>query len=361
MKVLFLSNEASQSGSAYAHRLEKLRSALNQHGIQTGFLSLREQPVPRPLLAHPLNVPLIRKSLSEYDFVHAGGAAAYTAAFLKRHTRARIIHDVHGDILCEAKLELEVHKNPLSAYRVIQAWIAESVAYRYSDYFLVVCRPLQQRLMDEHHIPAHRIGLVRNGVDLSLFTPSSQNGTGEFVVCYAGGFQDWQGAHNLIQAAELVSIRNFRLKVVGFTPRDATLKSRIASRLGDKVQLVDRVEQRELISHLAAAHVLVIPRPSHPAVEAAFPTKFSEFLALAKPVIVCDVDQTARLVEQHHCGLVSQPDPAALAATISAVSKLPRAELKRMGQNARRLAEREFSWDVIGQAYAELLRRWQVQ
>jgi len=89
-----------------------------------------------------------------------------------------------------------------------------------------------------------------------------------------------------------------------------------------------------------------------------FPCKFSEYLALGRPIIVCDVDETARLVRQHHCGLVSEPSPAALAETIRAASNFTQVELNQMGQNARRLAEREFSWDDIGRKYADLLIEW---
>jgi glycosyltransferase involved in cell wall biosynthesis len=360
MKVMFLSNEHrfEQSGTAYGYRLEKLRCAIQRHGIHTEFLSLREQPFRRPLLAHPLNLPFILKKMTDSDFIHAGGDAGYTAALLKPFTRARVIHDVHGDTLSEAQLEWTARRGLFGAYRIIQALIINTLAYHHADYFLVVSKPMQQWLMDERRIPEHRIGLVRNGVDLQLFARIPDDPTKGFVVCYSGGFQHWQGIENLVSAVELLSRDRVWLKIVGFTEHHTELKSSIARRLGDRVQLVDRVTQRELVSQLATATVLAIPRPSHRAVEVAFPTKFSEYLALGKPVIVCDVDETARLVQQHHCGLVSEPSPAALADTILAASNLTQAELELMGKNARRLAESEFSWEDIGRKYAELLAKW---
>ena len=212
--------------------------------------------------------------------------------------------------------------------------------------------------MHERHIPVHRIGLVRNGVDLELFDRPPRNPTDGFIVCYAGGFQSWQAIDNLVSAVELLPKDHVRLKIIGFTEHHADLKSSIAGRLGDRVELVNRVTQKELVSHLAAADVLISPRVRHRATEVMFPCKFAEYLALGKPVIVCNVDETARLVRQHHCGLVSEPGPAALAETIWAASNLTRAELNQMGQNARRLAERELSWDDIGRKYADLLIEW---
>ncbi len=363
MRILFLSCESGiqQPRSAYSHRLEKLRCALEQHGVQTAFLSLREEPIGRPILAQPLNLPFVRRKLAKCDFIHAGGNAAFAAAFFKPFTRARLIHDVHGDALSEAHLEHSHRRNLLSAYWILQALTIEAMAYRHADYFLVVSKPQRERLMRESRISSDRIALIRNGVDLELFCQPPRNRNGSFVVSYAGGFQHWQGIDLLVKAAELLPTNGTRLKIIGFSDQHADIRSRIAQSLGEKAELVDRVTQRELISHLAAADALIIPRPSHPAVEVAFPTKFSEYLAVGKPVIVCDVDETSHLVQHHGCGLVSKPDPVSLAETIRAAAHLSQDELRRMGQNARRLAEREFSWDRIGRTYAEQLMRWSAQ
>jgi glycosyltransferase involved in cell wall biosynthesis len=180
-------------------------------------------------------------------------------------------------------------------------------------------------------------------------------------VGYAGGFQLWQGIDMLVKAVQLLPRNGLRLRIIGFESRHAAFRSSIAQLLGERAELVDRVSQLELISELAAADVLIIPRPNHPAVAMAFPTKFSEYLALGKPVIVCDIDETSQLVREHRCGLVSKPDPASLAETIRAAAHLSPDELNLMGQNARRLAEREFSWEQIGREYAEQLVRWSAQ
>ena len=362
MKVLFLSNEhgPKRSSSAYTHRLLKLMGALDRHGIGADLISLREQRFGRPILAQALNAPLIRKQVKDYDFIHAGGNAAYTAVFLKPFTRARIIHDVHGDSVSEAQIKWEGGRNVRSAYQLAQARILDAFSYRYADYSLVVSRPLWQRIARERHIPEGKIGLVRNGVDLTLFNrpPVVRNDGEDLVVCYAGGFQQWQGVDNLVRAFELLPEEGVRLKIIGFTGQNASLRAEIAARLGAKAELMDKMPQDALISQLAAAHVLIIPRPRHRAVEVAFPTKFSEYLALGKPVIVCDVDETADLVREHHCGMVSAPSPAALAETIKAMSALGQADLESMGRKARCLAEREFSWELIGEQYVELLRKW---
>lgn len=360
MRVLFLSNESdvSRSASAYTHRLERLRCALEQYGVQTGFLSLRDQPFGRPLLAQPLNLPFVRRQIADYDFIHAGGDAAYTAAVLKPYTRAQVIRDVHGDTFSEAQLKWTSRRHPHTAHMLAQSWITNAVAYRQSDYFLVVCKPLGQRLAEEKRIPPERIVLIRNGVDLTVFTGQPARLPEPFTIAYAGGFQTWQGIENLVGAVEQLPADRVRLTIIGFTEQYASLRASISQRLGPRAHLVDRVGRAELAGHLAASHALVIPRSPHRAVAVALPTKFAEYLALGKPVIVCDVDETAALVRAHRCGLVSASQPADLANTIQQMADLPLSELDAMGQRGRRLAEQEFSWEVIGRQYFDALMAW---
>jgi glycosyltransferase involved in cell wall biosynthesis len=361
MKVLFLSNDygLDRPISAYTHRLEKLRRALQHEGIETGFLSLREQPFRRPVLVHPLNLPFIRRRISNYDFIHAGGDAAFTTAFLPRRSRPRVIFDVHGDSLSEARQALNSCRGWLAACRLVQAYTLNAISYKRPSYFLVVSDPSRSRLLSEKRIPGNRISIVRNGVDLDLFRPQPVAPAGPFTVCYAGGFHAYQGIDNLVNAFALLGEGgNIHLKIIGFTAEQTSLKQAIASRLGPKVQLMGRLPQKELISELSNTHVFVIPRMRNRAVEVALPTKFAEYLALAKPVIVSNVDETAGMVERHNCGLVSEPNPEALAETFRRASDLTQAELNQMGQNGRGLAEREFAWPIIGKRYADRIATW---
>jgi glycosyltransferase involved in cell wall biosynthesis len=40
----------------------------------------------------------------------------------------------------------------------------------------------------------------------------------------------------------------------------------------------------------------------------AFPTKFAEYVATGRPVIVTNVDETANFVQKFDCGFVCQPN-----------------------------------------------------
>jgi len=359
MRVLFLAmTSLSTNDSAQLHRLKKLREGLGAFGIETSLLSLRDMPVGRPTLLFPLNLPFVWPKIRNFDFIHAISYTAYVAVLWKLVHRIPIVYDVDGDTLAEAYMHWEAHKSLRTAFWLFQAVIMNWIAFRSKNYFITVSRPLQERLVNEKGVPQDRLRIVRNGVDTQMFRPAFGGADGVFTVCYAGGFQVWQGIQNLVAAGQYLKGEPIRIKIIGFHQRDMALKARIAASLGDMVELVNRVSQPELVTHLSKAHFLIIPRLPHPAVEIAFPTKFSEYLSMGKPVIVSDVDETASLVREYECGLVSAPTPQALAETIRQAATLTRSELVKMGQNGRHLAETVFDWRVVCRHYAELLHRW---
>lgn len=360
MKVLFLSTESNRAGTrtAYGHRLDKLRISIEARGIQTDEFSLRDARINRPILLHPLNYPSARRKLLEADFIHAGGDAAYVAKIWSPLMRARVIHDVHGDTFNEARLKWSLQPGLAPLHQLVQSFIANLVEFRRGGKFLVVSRHMQNWLSKKISGNDENTALIRNGVDLNVFRPLPTQSKSDFVVGYAGGFVGWQGVDNLVNAVDRSSNKRIRLHLIGIGPRDQALAGKFKRQLGDRVTLFNRMDQETLVQTLADADVLAIPRQAHPALRVALPTKFAEYLALGKPVIVSDVDETADLIRRHHCGLVAQPTVESLTAILEDASQLNSGELQQMGARGRNLAESEFSWDRIGRHYADSLHQW---
>jgi glycosyltransferase involved in cell wall biosynthesis len=223
---------------------------------------------------------------------------------------------------------------------------------------IVVSRPLRERVV-RLGFPAERVEVVTNGVDLERF-PSADAGPLRDVplVAYAGRFDEWQGVQNLVRLAAGAG-RDYRLRVVGFGNGDAGAKARIAGAAagGGSVELLDWTPQERLVPLLADADLLLIPREKSAATEVAMPTKFAEYLALGRPLLLTRVGEPAAIVERARCGLVVDPEPEALVAGVRRFAALPASERREMGRRGRGLAEREFRWPEIGRRYAEFLER----
>jgi glycosyltransferase involved in cell wall biosynthesis len=227
----------------------------------------------------------------------------------------------------------------------------------YSDFFIPCSKPLGDRLLNRG-IDQKIIEVIRNGVDTKLFKPKEHSlNDRNFVVTYAGAFQKWQGIENLLTAAILTKDPSIRFRIIGFRKKDQALKKKIERILKGKVELVDSLGQSELIEQLCLSDILIIPRSKHCATQMAFPTKFAEFIATGRPVIVTDVDETANFVRKYDCGFVCEPSADSIANAIVTAKQLQSERLLEMGRNGRRLAESQFDIRIIGRQYSNFLHK----
>lgn len=356
MRVLFLSNQMPGNFSAYDTRLDGLRDALSSLGVHTGNLWLREMYFNRPHLAFVLNGRTIARYARGYDIIHAGGSGATLAAIAARRWNShRVVFDVHGDELHEALLNFHMRRSVRNTYIVLQAAVMAPLAQRYADKLLMVSEAFIDRYHQQKGVALDRMHLVINGVDTGRFSPASDCQPEQVTICYAGSFQSWQAIDVLVDAfAEFVE-DNVRYQMIGFGPRDQSLKRAIAARLGPAASLEDWMSKDDLIQRLQTADILVISRTQHPAMRGGLPSKFAEYLAMGKMLIVTDVDEAARFVEQHRCGLVCAPTTSGMVDAIRKALAMARSEQKAMGHNARRLAITMFDWRVIAENYLAAL------
>jgi len=360
VKVLFVSRTRSDKKNALNHRLKMLAGGLERLGHRADLLYLGDHLRTHPPILSPVGFDRLLPQCRGYDVIHAGTAfGGFPLCLFKRYLEAPLIHDMHGDGTGEMLMKLRFQDRTLkTAFWVVQNSIMEEVVIHRADYHLVVSRPLRELLLG-HGVPADRVALVRNGVDTDRFRPEERKASGPFAVCYAGDFQVWQGVDLFIEALRKLPEEDIRFTFIGFrsTPQDQACKRRLERLLTSRVRLIDRLPQDELIEQLRQADLLVLPRPFHRATAVAMPTKFAEYLALGKAVLVTEVDETARFVRRHRCGLVSPPSAGGLAEGILQARRAGRAELSAMGRRGRRLVEESFSWEVICKRYERFLTR----
>jgi glycosyltransferase involved in cell wall biosynthesis len=356
VRVIVLSHNRSDSEDAYNARLRAIRASLSAAGAEVSIAYLGDPPLGKPTVLHTckmFRVPDIR----EADVLHAGSAAtAFACAFLPRRRGRKLVFDMHGDTVAEAMLHAR-GAAPAARLRALQERVKQGIGLRAADRVVVVSNPLRAHV-ERLGVDAARIAVVRNGVDLDLFPPSGPVPCREEpLVAYAGRFDAWQGVANLLGLAAR-SGDGFRLRVIGFGDGDRALEERFRSVSGRRADLLPMQVRPALASLLAESDLLVIPREDGPVTSVAMPTKFAEYLALGRPLLVTRVGEPAALVERERCGIVTACDPGALLEGIRRYAGLSPAERRAMGERARALAEREFTWESIGRDYAAVLRDW---
>ena len=354
--VLFLYRGSSQNSSAYSERLRMLQNGIEKLGVRTDSYYLGDRRLTSSTL-FPIYLPHLVRIFRNYDIIHAGGPSCGFVANLGRKLHGcKVISDIHGDRISEIKQEKKAGKsrNEIGIFPLTKVGLHEIGATYFSDYYLTSSYPLK-KMLHSRGVSEAKIFVIRSGVDLELFSQSDSNSHANIIVTYAGQFQTYQAVGDLIEAAKRIPDRKIRFRIIGFTPSDMNIKNSIRERLGNRVELIDRVSQEDLVRHLQDSDVLVIPRRRSRVTAVAFPTKFAEYIALGKPVIVSDVDETIRFVKKYNCGLVCRPGIDGLERTLLKMKELSPKILREMGKNGRQLAERVFDWNIVCKKYYDVI------
>ena len=289
----------------------------------------------------------------------------------KSFANYKIIYDVHGSVE-EYRLLQGDRFDLKTQYQMIAASLAFQVAEKKADFFVTVSEPLRQGIV-ERGVKYEKTQLLYNGVDTQLFKPTEKKLQGSFTVTYAGAYQKWQGVENFVDAIKILEKTDIKFKLMGFKSGDQTFKQAIKEKLGNRAELLDfqpRINNQQphsFIEQMAQSDVLIIPRYIDPAnplysnpeyVQSTFgwlPTKFSEYVATGRPVIVTNLDASACLVKESDCGFVSDPDSKSLAESILKARYTSADKLTNKGLNGRKLAEEMFDVQVIAKRYYNLL------
>jgi glycosyltransferase involved in cell wall biosynthesis len=369
--IMFAVDAASDDDCSAVQRFRILKQGLEKLGAETGIIYLGDLPIGRPRILLAANTPFYLKTVKDYDFVHAAGLAVMAMGLSKPFGNYKIIYDVHGSmqefgLTKTNKWELQGN------YQMLAAKFAWDIGKRRADYFVTVSPPLQEELL-RNGVKKEKTELLYNGVDTDLFKPAEKQANEKFTVTYAGAYQKWQGVENLVQAAELVHDPKIRFRLMGFQKRDAAVKALVSTKLQDRAELFDfqpRINNQQphsFVDDMAQSDVLIIPRyydPANPLYSNAdyvrntfgwLPTKFAEYIATGRPVIVTNMDIAADFVEKYDCGFVCDADPASVAKAIIQAKETAPEELDRMGRNGRRLAEDQFSMKAIAKKYFDIL------
>jgi teichuronic acid biosynthesis glycosyltransferase TuaC len=227
--------------------------------------------------------------------------------------------------------------NLIPKYRLPRAMIRWAAGR--SAGIVAVCAALKDAITDLG-VPADKVRVLRNGVDLELFRPQGGE-TVEAKRHYQGtallsvGHLIERKGHDLVIRA-LPQLPATRLVIAGEGPLGSTLR-RIASdlRVSDRVEFVGAVSQRELVSLYRAADILVLASSRE-----GWANVLLEAMACGTPVIASNVWGTPEVVAAPEAGeLLEDRTPESI---VRAVKRL----LARMPAAAavRAYAER-FSWD----------------
>ncbi len=173
-------------------------------------------------------------------------------------------------------------------------------------------------------------------------------GKDDFVVGYMGA-ASLGDAHLLFNAVRRlrVELPNARLLAIGPTIAGSRLPfgAQVPTDLRKAVAITPFLAVSELPAVLSACDVLVLPLRATLANRARWPSRIGDYLAVGLPIVATRVSDAQDLFASD-IGILTSDSPADLASGLLSVARNPE-RAKIFGQNARRLAQGEMSWETL--------------
>jgi glycosyltransferase involved in cell wall biosynthesis len=257
---------------------------------------------------------------------------------------SKIIYDAH---------ELETEKNGLTKLSrifvsVLEHWISGrvdgfiTVGYKIRNHYL-------RRLGFKHSEVILNCPAKWPKVSKNLFRQKFKISEQSTVALYQGGFMPGRAIENLTKAFQIIDIKNIDFVFMGY-PASTEAGRKSFSIILKKAKEFDNfhyhesVDSDNLINFTGSADLgFCLIEDLCLSYKFCLPNKFFEYAMAGIPILVSDLPEMRKLVEEYDCGVVC--DSISPDGIVRGLRKLLARDLKKLGKNARKMAEAH-SWEV---------------
>lgn len=217
-----------------------------------------------------------------------------------------------------------------SVFRMLER--LELWLYRNSAKVILLTRSFERDLLGRR-VPAEKIAVVMNGVNLDLFSPRPRDREveqtyqlgGRFVVGYLGTLGLAHGLENVIQAAERLRGTRVTFLFVGVGAEKAHLEELVAARGLANVVFAPRQLKEEMPRFWSVCDASLVHLKDNPVFSSVVPSKIFESMAMGLPILfVGPPGEGSGIVEATGAGIALPPArPEALAEAALALATDP--------------------------------------
>jgi colanic acid biosynthesis glycosyl transferase WcaI len=259
------------------------------------------------------------------------------------------ISDLWPDAVAESGL---VHSGSLLQ---MARWL-ERFLYKSADFVCTVTEGIQRILLEEKDVPRNKVLFLPIGVDTHLFQPrvadqmllEQHNLVDKSVFVYAGTLGHAQGLSLLLDAADALRNRqDIAVVFVGDGPVKTQLKTERDDRGLSNVVFAEPVPLTEMPRWWSIARGALVTLKDQAVHQTARPSKSLPALASGVPVIFSGRGEMACILSDAEAGMVVPPEQ--VRPLVESILRLTDdvSLARKLGENGRRLCEREFSWQIV--------------
>ncbi len=267
-----------------------------------------------------------------------------------------------ADLWPDMVVELGIMREGLAvnAARRLEAW-----AYRHSTFVNAVTDGIHRDLIERKNIPAEKVSLLPNGVDVTLMKPKPPNPhlrqihqvpIEHSVVVYAGTLGFMHGLDIVLNAAALTR-HQVTFLLVGDGSERARLETAAKERGLSNVRFISPRPVGEIADYYSIATAGLVCVKNFAMADGTRPSKTATIMGCGKPVLYAGAGEGGRLVQAAGCGIVTPPDDAeALAQAVTKLVQEPTLA-SAMGARGRAYVEANLGWDTLVQRWLIDLER----
>jgi PEP-CTERM/exosortase A-associated glycosyltransferase len=291
----------------------------------------------------------------------------YPALWVGRRRRVPVIYEVRA-FWEDAAVDQGTARAGDPRYRATR--MLETQLMRRADAVVAICEGLRQDILARGGIPAEKVTVAPNAVDITRFTTQRRVepelrrrlglGDASAVLGFIGSFYAYEGLEFLIGAMPSLLRREpgARLLIVGGGPAEQRIRALVEQLgLAGQVILLGRVPHAEVGSYYDLVDLFVYPRLSMRLTELVTPLKPLEAMACGRIVVASDVGGHRELVVDGRTGFLFRAgDRDALVDTLHAALTC-RERWPTVAHEARRHVERQHSVTRLGESYQDVVAR----
>jgi glycosyltransferase involved in cell wall biosynthesis len=239
----------------------------------------------------------------------------------------------------------------------------EALAYRNAKKIIALSPGMRDGVIAKG-VPADKVVVIPNMADTDSFGPHvdptpfrlQHDLQDKFVVGYSGAMGFINGCGAILDAANRLKHRpDIVFLLIGDGNERPEMEKRVAAESLSNVRLMRPVPRREVPKVVAAMDVGLMTIRYFKIKEENSANKFFDYLASGTPIVLNYGGWQAQILAEYEAGMTAPPkDPERLAAVIRELADAPE-RVKKMGRNARYLAEKCFSREMLLARYAETI------
>ena len=352
-----LANQYGQlrlSGTALFKRFESSVRRL-QSGLHLPYLALFDSY--RMAEAGSIN-------LKGFDLIHERfNLLALGGAWASRKLGIPFVLEVNADLLEQRKFK----GIPERGLRRLFAVWATRMCFNAAAKIICISAGLKDHLSGTWNIEDSKLIVLPCAADVEAFRPNHQPEllrrnlglTTEPVVIWVGGFYPWHDLDLLLKSFTLVLQRrpDAKLVLVGDGQTRPSVERMVQKNgLRQAVIMTGAIAHTDVPEMLSIADIAVVPSAPVPASRGGTgtPLKLFEYMAAGKAIVATALNQAAEVIQDGHNGLlVEAGDVNGFAEAMLTLLNNPN-ERDRLGQNARRQAVEQYSWEQYTRRLEEI-------